>query len=105
MSLFKKSVTVFDNYDADAFRSLHHKDFIFYRDEETNLDQHCKVMNELCKAPDFHPLKNAELIHENEYTLEMRWEDDGEIVTNLSLKKDGLYWKAMFSRTPIKNYR
>ena len=103
MSLFKKSVAVFDNYDADAFRWLHHKDFMFYRDQDTNLDQHCEVMNELCKDPNFHPLKNAELIHENEYTLEMRWEDNGEIVTNLSLKKDSLYWKAMVSRTPIKN--
>ena len=103
MSLFKKSVAVFDNYDADAFRSLHHNDFMFYRDEITNLDQHCEVMNELCKDPDFHPLKNAELIHENEYTLEMRWEANGEIVTNLTLKKDGLYWKAMVSRIPIKN--
>ena len=55
MSLFKKSVAVFDNYDADAFRSLHHKDFMFYRDEITNLDQHCEVMSELCKDPDFHP--------------------------------------------------
>lgn len=103
MSLCKKSVTVFDNYDADAFLSLHHKDFIFFRDEYTNLDQHCAFMNELCKGPNFHPLKNAELICLKEYTLKMRWEDNGEMVTNLSLKKDGLYWKAMVNRTLIKN--
>ena len=69
MSLFKKSVAVFDNYDADAFRSLHHKDFMFYRDENTNFGQHCEVMNELCNDPYFHPLKNVGLIHENENAL------------------------------------
>jgi len=44
-------------------------------------------MDGLAKEPDFNPLRNAELVHENHYTLEMRWEDNGEIVTNLSLKK------------------
>ena len=76
MNLFRKSVTVFENYDVDAFRSLHHKDFMFDRNEHTYLSKHCEVMNKLCKDSNFHPLKNTKLIQENEYKLEMRWEDN-----------------------------
>ena len=101
MSLFDKSIACFENYDPDNFRALHHDDFMFYRDEIINLDQHCETVNGLANEPDFNPLRNAELVHENHYALEMRWEDNGEIVTNLSLKKDGLFITRVFNNRKI----
>ena len=65
-----------------------------------DLDKQCEIMNELFKNPAFHPLRNAELVHENHYTVEFRWEDDNEVVTNVVLKKDGLCWRSMVSRIP-----
>ncbi len=103
MSLFNKSVAVFDKYDAETFREPHHKDFTLHRNEAINLDQNCEMMNGMCKNSNFPPLKNAELILKNDYKLEMLWEEKVEIVTNLSLKKVGLYWNAMVNRIPIQD--
>ena len=58
------------------------------------------AMNGLFKNPNFHPLENAELIHENHYTCEFRWDENDEVVTNVVLKKDGLCWRSMVSRIP-----
>ena len=100
MSLFDKSVACFDEYHPDTFRSLHHPEFMFIRELQfLDLDEQCKLINSIVEDdPNFHPLRNVQLIHENHYAMEIRWEDNGEIVTNLTLKKDGLYWRAMVSR-------
>ena len=45
---------------------------------------------------------NQSLIHENEDVTELRWQDNGEFVTNLFLKKDDLAWRSMFKRVTVK---
>ncbi|XXK36087.1 hypothetical protein ACMAY8_07675 [Rhodobacteraceae bacterium nBUS_22] len=102
MSLFDKSVALFENkYDPEKFRELHHEEFMFIRETQlVDLDEQCEIINGLAQDPEFHPLRTAELVHENHYALEFRWEDNGQVITNLTLKKDGLYWRTMVSRIP-----
>lgn len=101
MSLFDKMLDCFENYDPQSFRALHHEEFMFIRELQlVDLDEQCEIMNGLFKNPNFHPLENAELIHENHYTCEFRWDENDEVVTNVVLKKDGLCWRSMVSRIP-----
>ena len=104
LSLFDKSVACFDEYHPDTFRSLHHPEFMFIRELQfLDLDEQCEIINQQVKDnPNFHPfrLRNVQLIHENHYAMEIRWEENEEIVTNLTLKKDSQYWRSMVSRIP-----
>ena len=45
------------------------------------------------------------LIHENEYVCELRWEDKGEIVTNVFMKNDDLAWRSIVNLVPKKEIR
>ena len=40
--------------------------------------------------------------HEDEFLMAAFWEQEGEIITNAQLKKDGLSWRALVSRTQIE---
>ena len=104
MSLFGKSVACFDDYHSNIFRSLNHPEFMFIRELQfLDLDEQCEIINQKVKDnPNIHPfrLRNVQLIHENHYSMESRWEENGEMVTNLTLKKDSRYWRSVVSRIP-----
>ena len=40
--------------------------------------------------------------HEDEFLTAACWEQEGGIITNARLKKDGLSWRALVSRTQIE---
>ena len=44
----------------------------------------------------------ARLAHEDEFLMAACWEQEGDIITNEQLKKDGLIWRAPVSRTQIE---
>ena len=102
MSLFQNYVDVFYNWDKEVFRSLHHEDFMFIRETELlMLDDHITVIDELASKGEMDWHTKATLSHEDEYLMAARWEQEGEIIMNVHVKKDGLSWRALVSRTPI----
>ena len=40
--------------------------------------------------------------HEDEFLMAACWEQEGCIIKNARLKKDGLSWRALVSRTQIE---
>ena len=103
MSLFQKYVDVFYNWDKDVFRSLHHEDFMFIRETELlTLDEHVPTIHELASKGKMDWHTKAKLAHEDEFFMAARWEQEGDIITNVHLKKDGLSWRALVSRTQKK---
>jgi len=107
MSFFQKSVEVLNNWDKIIFRSLYHDDFLFLRAFElVTVDDYAEMMHKFMVeegSADIVAVRMAQgLIHENEDVTEIRWEDNGEIVTNVFLKQDGLAWRSVVKRVPIK---
>ena len=50
MTLFQKYVEVFTDWDVDAFRGLHHEDFMFVRETDLlNLDEHIEIIDKLVR--------------------------------------------------------
>ena len=103
MSLHKKSIDVFTNWDIEAFKNLFHEDFFLLRETQLlTLDEHIENIAKLVETTDW--LKTAKrqvLIHENEYVYETRWEDGEDIVTNVILKKENdKIWRSIVNRMP-----
>ena len=48
------------------------------------------------------PFDDMELIHENDDVTEVRLFQGNERIVRLNLKKDGLIWRSIVKRTPIK---
>ena len=44
--------------------------------------------------------KEVKVLYEDEHVLVTRWIDQGDIVTNTSIIKDGLCWRAVVVRNP-----
>ena len=44
----------------------------------------------------------ARFAHEDEFLMAACWEQEGDIITDAQLKKDGLSWRALVSRTQIE---
>ena len=42
--------------------------------------------------------KRWTIIHENDYVSELRWEEGNEVVTHVSLLKEGLLWRGFVNR-------
>ena len=104
MGIHENFCAIFKNFDPDAFRALHHEEFMVVRELElSTLDDHCEIINELAIKPDWDWHKKAEVVHENFYCVEWRWQDGDEIVTNVSLKKDGQLWRSVVNRIPISD--
>ena len=90
MASFERAQKIFNNWEKEAFRAAHHEDYMFIREfEMVTLEDHVESVDEVMRnGYDVH--KRWTLMHENEYVEEVRWEEDDEIVTHVSLKKDGL---------------
>ena len=105
MSLYKKYLDVYSNWDLETFKNIHHEDYMFVR--ETDLltrDEHVESFAKLSVDPNWNWdwFKAVEVLYEDEHVLLTRWEDKGDIVTNTSIIKDGLCWRAIVLRNPKK---
>ena len=103
MSFFEKSGEIMQNWDKNEFRKLFHKDFMFIREfEMVTLEDHIKnidvFMTEQDRTKMMAERRRTSLIHENRFVTEVRWEEGGEIVTNVFLKKEGLVWRSIVNR-------
>ena len=103
MSLYKKYLDVYSNWDLETFKNIHHEDYMFVR--ETDLltrDEHVDSFAKLSVDPNWNWdwFKAVEVLYEDEHVLLTRWEDKGDIVTNTSIIKDGLCWRAIVVRNP-----
>jgi len=47
--------------------------------------------------------RKTSLVHENEHVSELRWEEDGELITLVVLKKKGLAWRSIVNRVPLED--
>ena len=82
---------------------MHHEDFLhIFEDKILTLDEQCKVTDERQENSDNKsPLRDAELIHENPYGMEVRWNNSNDTVTTMMLlKKDGLIWRTIIGTEP-----
>ena len=101
MSISQKYLSVFANWDKEVFRSIHHEDFMFIRETELlTLDDQVDTIDRLVRENDYHKffLKNAELIHENNYVSEGRWREGDEVITSVTLIKNGKAWRQIVNR-------
>ena len=79
---------------------------MFVRETELlTLDEQVDNIDRLVRENDFcnQFLKIAELIHENDYVSEVRWRDGDEIVTSVTLIKNGKAWRQIVNR--VKPYK
>ena len=98
MSVQAKMQKIFDNWDKEAFIAAHHPDYMFIREfEMVTPEDHVDTIDQLMQnGYDVH--KRWMLIHENDYIDEIRWEENNEIVTHVSLVKDGLMSRGYVNR-------
>ena len=92
-----------DEYDPIAFKNCYHEDFLFIRENSLiDRDDFCAEIDELILKGKLMPFDDMELIHENDDVTEVRWFQGNERIVRLNLKKDGLIWRSIVKRTPIK---
>ena len=74
---------------------------MFIRETELlTLDDQVDTIDRLVRENDYHKffLKNAELIHENNYVSEGRWREGDEVITSVTLIKNGKAWRQIVNR-------
>ena len=101
MSMNQKYVSVFSNWDKETFRDIHHEDFMFIRETELlTLDEQVENIDRLISENNFGKqfVKIANLIHENDYVSEVRWQEGNEIITSVTLIKNGKAWRQIANR-------
>ena len=103
MSFSEQSRKIMQNWDKEEFKKIHHPDYMFIRETELlTRDEHVDNIDRLVREKDFFNTFKIQLVHENEFISEGRWEDNGEIVTRVFLMKQGKAWRQIVSRTPIE---
>ena len=65
------------------------------------LDDHITVIDELASKREMDWHTKATLSHKDGYLIAACWEQEGKIIMNVHVKKLGLSWRALVSRTPI----
>lgn len=102
MNFQKRMNEIFNDWDKEAFREMHHPEYMFIRETEmVTLDDHVETIDEL-KRNGYDIEKRWTTIHENDYVSEVRWEEDDDIVTHVVLLKDGLQWRGLVNRVQKK---
>lgn len=98
MTVSNRINEIFNNWDKSAFRAMHHLDYMFIREfEMVTVDDHVDAVDQLMQEGyDVH--KKWTTIHENDYVSELRWDEGDEVVTHVSLLKDGLLWRGFVNR-------
>ena len=106
MSVREKFKAVFQEWDKETFRDIHHEDFMFIRETELlTLDEHVENIDRLVREEDFGRNFNkiANIVHENDYVSEYSWRDGNENVTTVVLTKFGKAWRQIANRVPIED--
>ena len=98
MTVSKRINEIFHNWDKEAFRAMHHPDYMFIREfEMVTVNDHVETLDQAMKdGYDVHTRWTT--IHENDYVSELRWEEGNEVVTHVSLLKEGLLWRGFVNR-------
>ena len=98
MTVSKRINEIFHNWDKEAFRAMYHPDYMFIREfEMVTVNDHIETLDQAMKdGYDVH--KRWTTIHENDYVSELRWEEGNEVVTHVSLLKEGLLWRGFVNR-------
>ena len=99
--LFDRICANFECWDVVEFQNIHHEDYMVVK--ETGLldkDEHTKVISELAPKDDWNWHKIAKCTFENQYVLVCTWEEDGEIVNNVSTIINSQLWRTIISRVP-----
>jgi len=91
-------------WNKEKYRDVHHEDFLFIKETELlTRDEHVENIDRLINEGQFNSFtQKSKLVHENEFVLETRWQDDNEIVTRVYMLKDGKAWRLVVSRIPIR---
>ena len=101
MSMADQYREIFTDWDKEAFKEMHHEDFMFIRETElVQRDEHVENLDRMVRESDYarNFLKIAELIHENDYVSETRWREGNEVVTSVTLIKNGKVWRMIVNR-------
>jgi hypothetical protein len=101
-SMFEKTNDVFENWDKEAFKNLFHEDYMKVRETEmVNRDEHVEDVSKLASQSDWNWHtdwnwhKIVKNMYEDEYVSVSRWEENGEIVTNCVILREGQFWRSM----------
>ena len=94
-SIFEKTKDIFRNKDIGLASELHHEDFIFVRETSmTTREEHLADLQEFFQNTNWHEI--ATLLYEDRNILVCRYpNEDGKFLYNVSLLKDGRYWRTM----------
>ena len=65
------------------------------------LDEHCVIIDQLATKLDQDWQDKAQSVLKMLFSIELRWREGNEIVTNLSFKKEGNIWRTIISRVQI----
>ena len=96
-SLFERAMAAGASNGSQAIRDLHHPEFFaVWETSFANLDEHLEwLLVDIEKNPS---TINVECLHEDEMSIIMKnTREDGSEVYVMSLKKDGLFYRAIFS--------
>ena len=106
MSLWTTLIEDLQTRDINDFRDQHHEEFPYImQDKLVNRDEQCEAYAERYKDLDFtSPLKDAKIISENLYVMEIHWpeKEDGAILILLVLKKYSKIWQTILCTGPKK---
>jgi len=108
MSFSQKSRAVMDNWNKEEFKKIHHPDYMFIRETElVTLDEWTDRMEKWVFSGNFSKdtkeRRKTSLVHENEHVTELRWEEEGDLITHVILKKKGLAWRSIVNRVPLED--
>ena len=96
-SLFERAIAAGASNEPQAIRDLHHPEFFaVWETSFANLDEHLKwLLVDIEKNP---PTINVECLHEDKMSIIMKnTREDGSEVYVMSLKKEDLFYRAIFS--------
>ena len=74
---------------------------MFVRESEmVSLDEYVNIIDQ-AKRDDYDVEQRWNEIHEDDHVTIIRWIEDSEIITHVSLIKDILLWRGFVNRVPI----
>tara|TARA_B100000886_G_C20259500_1_gene422256 strand:- start:403 stop:747 length:345 start_codon:yes stop_codon:yes gene_type:complete len=108
MSYTEKARAIMRNWNKEDFIKIHHPHYMFIRETEpVSLDEWANKMEKWVTSGDFtqETLERVKtsLVHENEHVSELRWEEEGDLVTHVVLKTKGLAWRSIVNRVPLED--
>ena len=99
--MFQKLVDITNKRDTEAFKNLFHEDYMHVRETDlVNKDEFFEEILVVWSKPDWNWHQIAKYIYEYKHTMLTRWEENGEVVTNSAILKEGQFWRTIINRAP-----